>query len=119
MTTDPDRLRAACHEAPHAAVGFALGWRIRLVVVHRGARLLGFVEHHPRTDLSALELAVDDITILAAGEIGELLVPHSGYIEPVDDDTSGSRRRRPSRGLRSGRPRSRPARRTGSGAVLW
>jgi hypothetical protein len=43
-----DRVRIALHEAAHAVVGHALGWRVRLIVVgphpaSTGAARLGFV----------------------------------------------------------------------------
>jgi len=53
--------------------------------------LSGFCEHYPRTDLSPMALAFDDVTIPAAGAIGELLVPMSGFLEPVDDDEAARR----------------------------
>jgi hypothetical protein len=80
------RHRVCLHEAGHAVVGHVLGHRVRLVVAAKGARMSGFCEHYQRTDLSPLEAAVDDLTIIAAGEVGELLVPVTGYLEPVDDD---------------------------------
>ena len=52
-----------------------------MVVVRRGATLLGFTEHHERTDRSPLEAAADGVTIRFAGRIGELLVPSTGYAE--------------------------------------
>jgi hypothetical protein len=84
MTTA--RRRTAIHEAAHAVVGYALGWRIRTVVATPGGGRLGFCEHHRREDLSPMALAVDDVTIIAAGWIGEMLEPMSGYFAPVDDD---------------------------------
>lgn len=76
-----DRLASPLHEAAHAVVGHLLGYRVRMVVVRRGATLLGFTEHHERTDRSPLEAAADGVTIRFAGRIGELLVPSTGYAE--------------------------------------
>jgi hypothetical protein len=82
---DLAHVRTVIHELGHALVGRSLGWPVRTVVTTPSAHnTSGWCEHYPRTSLSPLELAADEITVYLAGEIAGHMVPLDGFLEDVD-----------------------------------
>lgn len=85
--TDADarRARVVVHELGHALTGRSCGWRIRTVVTTPSANnVTGWCDHYPKDGLSPLEAAIDDVTILLAGDLAAAMVPVSGFLPDVD-----------------------------------